>query len=282
MPKNTASTDEIDLGELLVKIKHALLTNKLIIFVLALVGLSIGIFEFYSKPKVYQSEMLIYSEVLEEPLIETIGDNLDKLVSEGNYITLASKLGLPDSISTSITSIEISVNEGQDRKKEEDEERGLFFTITVDANGDKNWTTINEGIINFLRNNSYINKRLKLKNENLKNLTSRLNDEVSQIDSLKSSLNGIGGSQNDLTILSPSSVYETLIELYKDLLKTNTDLQLSEGVEVIDIITYNKPVSAGLVKMSLIGLGIGFLVSLFFIFFIEVSKYIRKYESSLK
>ncbi|UII27957.1 hypothetical protein LVD15_05920 [Fulvivirga maritima] len=281
MPETTTNTDEIDLGELLVKIKQAILTNKLIILVLALVGLFIGIFLFYSKPKVYESEMLIYSEVLEEPLIETIGENLDKLVSEGNYMTLANKLGISDSVSTSITSIEISVNEGQVNKSN-DGELGLFFTITVDANGDKNWTIINDGIISFLRNNRYIDKRVKLKNENLKNLTLRLNDEVSQIDSLKNSLNGLSSTSKDVTILSPSTVYETLIDLYKDLLKTNTNLQLSEGIEIIDIITYNKPVSAGLLKSGVVGLAIGIFVSLFLIFFIEVSKYMRKYENSGK
>ncbi|UII22638.1 Wzz/FepE/Etk N-terminal domain-containing protein [Fulvivirga ligni] len=268
----TQKTDEIDLGELLVKIKRSIISHRLLIIALSILGLIVGVVLFYSKPNVYESEMVIYSEVIEETLISTIGENLDKIVSDRNHKNLANKLSLPDSIAAAISSIEIDLDQNQKNKK------GSFFTIRVDASSNAYFNQINAGIINYLSSNEYVKKRVTLKKENYQNLISKLNTEIGQIDSLKGNLSGLDNRGRDVTILSPSMVYETLITLYKDQLDANESLELAEGVEIIDTIDYSRPVSAGLFKSAVVGFGIGLMISFMIIFLLEVSSYIKQYE----
>lgn len=267
----TQKTDEIDLGELLVNIKKSVVKRKWLIIILTIAGMILGITKYTISPVVYRSEMVAYSEVLEETLILTIDENLKKIFSDRNLKYIAERFSLPDSVAKSISSIKIDLQEKQKNKD------GLYFNIKVNSKSNNNFDIINPGIIKYLSSNEYVNKRVILQKEHHQKLIDKLDNEIGLIDSLKNNISGLEKNQK-LTVLDPSAIYETLIGLYKDQLRTNSKLDLSNGVEIIDTIDYSRPVSAGLLKSAVVGFGIGLIISFMIVFLLEVSSYIKQYE----
>lgn len=268
--------DEIDLTELLVKGKNVLLKNKLLIVILFLAGLALGFLYFKLKASVYQSEVVIRSGILNESLLTVINDNLNKLIEEDNRQALSSKLNIPIELSEQILSIEIK-SAAEDADKE-----STFYVVTVESLSNEKWSVLENAIMYYLSTNQFVKRRINSRDERYKSFIDKLDAEMKQIDSLKLSMGSAERfGKDNVIMMDPTSIYSTLINLYKQRQEYKENLEFNQAVEVVeDFDAYQRPVSPRPVFSMGVGALIGLVLALFIAFGRELNAYMRRYERS--
>lgn len=269
-------TDEIDLTELLVKLKNVLLRNKIAIILLTVVGLVLGLLYYNLKPAVYQSEVVVRATILNESLLEVINENLTQLLKEHNYKVLSNKLNLPLEVVGYISKIEIEPTDEEADKKLE----YAFYVIRVESFSNNHWAELEKGMLYYLSNNDFVKKRIDLKAKQYKSFINKLDMEINQIDSLKKGLYDSDNLGNDNVIMmNPGEVYTALLALVKEKQKLEEELEFNSAVEIVeDFDAYKRPVSPRPVFSVAIGGLIGFLIGLFIAFGRELNSYLKQYE----
>ena len=86
--------DEIDLTQLLLKAVNVFSKYKTSIIVSVIVGIILGLVYYHYIPRIYQSSMMLRSDILTEAYSNTLTDNLKKLIDERGDEALAQKLNL--------------------------------------------------------------------------------------------------------------------------------------------------------------------------------------------
>lgn len=97
-------------------------------------------------PKVYESKMLISSDILTESYSEKIFQTLEKLINEQNYAELGAKLNVDPSIAGTISKLKI---ESALKDKPSNEEAKKFFLITAELYDQSVLTELQKGILSF-------------------------------------------------------------------------------------------------------------------------------------
>ncbi len=88
------NSDEIDLLELLAKIVITIKSNILSIIVAFVIGSILGLGYYQLVPKVYESKMILLSDILTSSYSERITESLDNLIKEENNEILSQRLGI--------------------------------------------------------------------------------------------------------------------------------------------------------------------------------------------
>lgn len=262
--------DEIDLTELMVKMRNVLVRNTILIVILILSGLSLGLAYYLLKPPVYQSEIVLRAGVLDGPMLNTLNGSLTRLIDEGNFDALSSKLKISSEVAKNVKKIVISAVG----------EEGEFYRISASSLSPENWQDLQQGLLDYLRNNAYVNRRVALQEQRYKNLIAKLDAEIQQLDSLNLMSNGgekVG--KGNFIIMNPSDVYSTLITLYKERQEYKEELEYNTAVEVFEEFeAYEQPVSPKLLFSMGIGALIGLVLAIFLVFAIEMDNYLKKSE----
>lgn len=268
--------DEIDLTELLVRVKNVLFRNKITIISLTILGLLLGLLYYNLRPAVYQSEVVVRATILNESLLEVVNENLTQLLKENNYRALANKLNLPLEVAGYINKIEIEpTDEAADKKLE-----FAFYVINVESFSNDHWNELEKGMLYYLSNNAFVKKRIDLKEKQYKGFISKLDAEINQIDSLKKGLYSSDNlGKDNVIMMNPGEVYTALLELVKERQKLEEELEFNHAVEVVeDFDAYQRPVSPRPVFSVAVGGLIGLALGLFIAFGRELNRYLNQYE----
>jgi len=217
-----------------------------------------NIHEFEAKPFVAEAE-LIELEVLKEQLKNFQSDNKNEKV-----------------LQQVLERIEI--------------ENRHAYEITVSV---YNPTVVREleiALVNYFRDNDYLKKRVDITKTNRLARKQKLLRESQKLDSLKSVIyanyqnmaaQSRQGSNNvilsDKAVTNPIEIFNQDINLYNEIQFIDRSLYLQNDFEVVDSFTeFSKPSSAGLVKVSAVGIliaiGLGYLLVALFSF----NKYLSK------
>ena len=300
-----------------VQIKKATFKNLMLIIAFGVIGGVAGIGLNYVSIDYYESSMVLRSTYLTGRLMESSIDKLDQLSAEENHEQLAKTLKINLSIAEKIKSfryepfinedevIELEVFKEQLRSEIKDEETINKFVDKLKSENRNTYriyvqvydntviSQIQEPILNYFKNNPFVQKRLKITEENLVAQKAQIQEEMSKLDSLKNLIfnnfislsSSKSGSNNVIlseeNIANPVEVISKISSNYIDLLNINRKLYLDENFELIDgFIAYNKPESPGLLKYGfysgLIGLGIAYIL----IALMAFNNYLNKIEES--
>ncbi|MBL6449848.1 hypothetical protein JMN32_26285 [Fulvivirga sp. 29W222] len=268
--------DEIDLTELLVRIKNVLFKNKITITLLTLVGLLLG-FGYYSlKPPVYESEVVVRAAILNQALIEVINDNLTQLIKENNHKALADRFNISVEFSGEIKSVEIRPADKLADKRLD----YAFYVVKVESGSNDHWSELEQGVFYYLSNNPYVKRRIELKAKQYKDFIDKLDFEISQIDTLKKNLyksQSLG--KDNVIMMNPGEVYTALLELIQQKQRLEEDLAFNQAIEVVeDFDTYKRPVSPKLGISIAVGGLLGLFAGLLIAFGRQLVVYIKQYE----
>src|SRR6266850_7223992 len=120
--------DEIDLIELFAKIIYLVKKNAKVILLAFVTGtlLGLGYYQFVSN--VYESKMILLSDILTSSYSERITESLDRLIKEHNTIILSERLKMSKQDAAQIVKIEI---ESVKQDKAKDEKENEIFIVTV-------------------------------------------------------------------------------------------------------------------------------------------------------
>ncbi len=312
---------------IIVGIKNAILRNVKLIIVLGLLGGIAGIIIHYTTPDVYKSSILLRSTYLSGRLMESSIDKLDLLTEDENREQLAKTLKIDSALANQIVSfsyepfvseeeiIELELFKEQLRSEIEDEaiinrfverlsmDNKSTYRIFVEVLDRSTISDLEEPLINYFRNNPFVQKRLEIQETNLKLESQNISEELAELDSLKEILfknfRMVGerdrdGSNNvilaDEQTTNPISVFNESRRAYEKKLEIERQLYLTPQFELIDGFTvYSQPASAGLIKLGfyggLTGLGIAaiiIIVGLFLQFLDKIEQKTRQAKEDLK
>ncbi len=272
-------SDEIDLGELLLKLFKIVNRNKLILIIFTTLGMAGGIARYYLKVPVYESSMMLRSDILTEAYSETLTDNLKRLIEERNDALLSEKLSITAEEASHL--VDIKVESVEEANTPVGAVKNIIFLISVEITDNGILENLQAGIVNFLENNEFVKKRIDLRRKRFEALVSQVNKEIKEIDSLKKRMNeGIIYNQQgaNLVVLDPSNVYEKALSLFKEELTYQENLELIDSIQLIEGFTaFKNPIAP---KLSLSG-GSGLLVGLFLALIIVFTRETISYLKSI-
>jgi hypothetical protein len=153
------------------------------------------------------------------------------------------------------------------------------LTIACQTSDNTIWPALQTGIINYFENNDYVKIRVEQKRNYYTEIIKKIDKELVDLNELKSRIaNGqtaTSGKEN-LVLFDPTTVNTKIIEMNKERIKFQDDLETVNSVQVVEGFTvFQKPVSP---KLS-ISLVAGSSFGLFIVAVILAFKSLRKIVS---
>ncbi len=255
------ATDEIDIQELAVKIIQYFRKHLRFILISSSVGLALSIVIYLLMPKISESKMILLSDILTESYSERITESLDNLIREKNNTALSSRLAITEVEAGQIKSIEI-----ESVKKDKDKNDANIFIVTANIKDKTILPKLQNGIIQFLRNNEYVKIRVRQRKEMYEKLISKLGIEISSLDSLKRRLflgQPVYSKSSEMLLVDPTNIYSKIIELNKEQINYKNALELVDSIQLVEGFTvFEKPASPKLSIFLIAGFTIGFLFAI--------------------
>ncbi len=266
------SNDEIDLVELLVKAVLLVKRNLVQIIVFFVVGTGLGYAYSSLATKVYESKMLVSSDILTESYTEKIFEGLQTLIKEENYNEISNKIGLTPMEGESLSKIKIE-SALKDKPQKEEEKR--FFLITVELTDQKLLPKLQTGLIEFLKQIDYVKTRVEQRKKNYTTLIGKIDAEIQSLEAFKNRIyNGdfFQASKGNV-MFDPTEVNSKIVELAKERGDYVMALNTVNSVELVEGFTeFDKPVWP---KKS-VSLAAGATLGLFLVGLLIAFKSIRK------
>lgn len=272
MMEKQFNNDEIDLVELLVKVVLLIKRNLLQIVLFFIVGTGLGYAYASLAPKVYESKMLISSDILTESYSEKIFLTLEKLINEKNSGELASKLNVNPTVVESLSKLKI---ESALKDKPSSEEAKKFFSITAELTDQSNLTELQTGILSFLRQNDFVKARDDQKRKSFNELIQKTEAEIKSLEEFKNSIyKGDFFKDNKGSIMfDPTEVNSKIVELTRQKGLYEKEFLEANSVQVVEGFTrFDKPIWP---KKS-VSLAAGATLGLFLVGIMIAFKSIRK------
>ncbi|MBS1558140.1 MAG: hypothetical protein JST69_05375 [Bacteroidetes bacterium] len=253
--------DIIDLKEVVANGVRFVQNHYRIFLVWILIGLTLGTTVFILLPKVYESKMVITSDLLTEAYVKEMNGTLTNLINEGNIPELSSRLALKEEEAAAIKAINIknlNTNKGEPQVKND------LFSVSVHTYNKELLPKLQKGLTQYFNNNEFVKIRVRQRKEMYQQLINKIATEINSLDSLKRRLlNGsAASSKNEMLLVDPSKIYSEIINLNKERLTYKNNLELAESVQVVEGFTvYNEPVKPVLYTWLTFGLLGGFLAA---------------------
>lgn len=275
-PPQLNNNDEIDLKVLLKKIIDVLSKGTKTIILSILLGAILGLAYFFNSKTTYESSMILSSEVLVLANVQALLDPFEPLIKERNISALAERLGVDKETAAKIKSIAVkSIFE----KESDNKEPVNYFEVTATVTDNDILPQLQEGIVNFLQNNEFVQKRVALKEDGLKTLIDRIDKEIAQIDSVKTKIGQsvpLSATSPNVVLMEPSNLYEQALKMAEKQQLYKTQLALIESFQVVQGFTpYEKPSSPSWIICLVTGLAGGLIIGFAILFFKEMDRYVR-------
>jgi hypothetical protein len=273
------------------------------------------------KRKFFESTMILSSNYLNKRLVDNAVRKLNLLAKEEDKKGIAKVLNIADSLAkniilfeskpfiseTDITELEVlkeqlkNAQEGSKNKKVVDQvvqrieiENRHAFEITVRTYNPTVVSSLQNALVNYFRNNSYIRKRIESAKTNLEAKKVKLVEESLKLDSLKDVIyanyksmaeQGRQGSNNvilsDKPVTNPIDVYNQDLFIYNEILSIERELYIQPDFEVVDGFTeFSEPASASLPKMLAQALLIAIGLSYVIVALRQFNKYLASFDAT--
>jgi hypothetical protein len=268
-------TDEIDLLTLLAKIILAIKNNLIALIIAFIIGSGLGLAYYQFNPNVYESEVIITSDILTESYSKSVFTTIQKLIKENNLGSLSKILHLTESQAEAIQKIELKGTiEKSDGLQEQNK---MYISITVKSMDNTIWPDLQAGIVAFIENNDFVKIRVTQRKKYFTSLITKIDHELGDLEIMKSKIMdgklSSNNSSDGMLLLDPTTINTKILELSKEKINYQNGLELVNSVQIVESFTaFNKPISP---KLS-ISLGSGASLGLFFVFVFIGIKSLRK------
>jgi len=265
--------DEIDLLEILAKIIFLVKKNTKIIVSAFVIGTLLGLGYYQFVPKVYESKMILLSDILTSSYGERITESLNRLISENNTKILSERLKMSKQDAAQIVRIEIeTVTQEKSREEKENE----IFIVTVKVLERNILPKLQENIIVYLRNNEFVEIRVKQRRKYALEIIKKIDEQLSALEQLKSRITKgelLQGGKENLVLFDPTTVHSKIVDLNKERTSLQNSLEIINSIQLVEGFTvFENPVSPKL-SFSLAG---GATLGLFFVGALIGFKILRK------
>jgi LPS O-antigen subunit length determinant protein (WzzB/FepE family) len=267
---NNLREDEIDLVQLIKVTVSVLKRYYWIIIISVLIGCAGGIWYSITKRPVYTTRFIATSSFLSSSEINMIISALQSLHRKSDYNALAEKLKIDKKALTQIYDFEAKSIRSLDNTSDNSRNN---FSVEATVYDPSVLPILQSAFIQYLKDNEFVRKRMILREENLKALTTKISSEITDLDTVKASIKTIlknrnGSSANFMT--DPSSVNLQIIALYERILSLEGEIKLNDDIHIIEGFTVsNVPEYQSKSIYIMFGAFIGFLVACLIIALIQ-------------
>ncbi|MEY4931042.1 MAG: hypothetical protein RI909_1766, partial [Bacteroidota bacterium] len=269
--------------------------NKALFISLLLLGIAGGISYTLLKKRYYTTTMILNSEYLNKRIVDNTIEKLNLLAEEDDKRGLAQVLQISDSLAENIYEFEVKpfVDEseiielellreqlknaqGEDKQNDEVVEKVIqrigienrhAFEIAVSVYNPKVVRDLENALINYLKTNDFVKKRMEITKSNFLARKQKLLSESQKLDSLKAVIyanyqsmaaQSRQGSNNvilsDKAVTNPIEIFDQDINLYNEIQSIDRALYLQNDFEVVDSFTeFSEPSSAHPAEIIAIG-----------------------------
>lgn len=303
---------------LIIWIRRISIRYKFLIISMVLIGGIVGIFFNKTNKPFYNTSMLLSSEYFNARLVENNIEKLNNLCGEEDRLGLAKLLGIENSIATNIkgfayeplvseediVDVEILKQKLEELKVKDPDiakvinqiqiQNKKTYVITVHVFDNIIIGDLQESVVEYFKNSPFVKNRIAINKNNQLKLISKLENDLSQLDSLKDLFNlnlkadanrkGKSSASSNVYVgesstLDPTRFYSQSVSLYRQLQATQKQVELGDDFEVIDGFTaFAKPESPSWKDLA-ISSGAMFLgIAYMLIFLIESNKYLNRIE----
>jgi len=272
MEKKDASQDEIDLLQLFLNFVLLIKKNFLLFLLFFMTGMLLGYVYSFVGTKVYESKMLVTSDILTELYVDEEGESLNHLLRENNTEILSASLGLSETEIGQVQSIDI---EGRREKVTSPLIIPTFLlSISAKVTDQEILPKLQKGIISFLENNPYVTTRVDIKRKTNLELIRKIDLEIQSLEAFRKEIyegKFLEKSEGDL-MFDPTQVNSKIILLTQEKLNYQNLVQLVNSIQVVqDFVKHKHPVSPN----TAISLAAGASLGLFFVFVLLAFKGVR-------
>lgn len=327
--RTSTSEEEIDLSKLFVSIGRGIgrffkglfrlfflfvdtfFSNFRTIVALIAVGGLLGLIYFYTARPYYESHMTLGSDYYKGELLDNSIQNLNAVCAEGNAPVLATLLKIPVAKAEKIRKITVSPIISQNYRalldlysRDEKDSKKLDsllvyndqsnFQLNVEVYDTTALKGLDTTLVNYIRQNDYVNKRIQVDRLNLANLREKLSRESGNLDTLKKNLAsslrtgteaGRNGANNVILgerSVNPIDVYKEDLNIYNQRQEVERLLALNSEIEIIEkFIPYAEPQSGTLLKNVAKGTLLGVIFSLLYVFYLILRDGLQRFRLTL-
>lgn len=269
--KNTS--DEIDLTDLLSWCINLLNKNRLLIIVCFAITIAGSIVFYLKMPRVYESKMMLRSDILTESYASRLAVNIRELIDDRNYNLISKMLYLSEGEAGHLVQIKIE-SALQDKAPVPEESQRLFLLITVEVTDNSILPKLQSGLVRFIEENEFVRVRVEQRKKYFGELVNKIGEEIEKLEILKEKISaGTFKSDGNTILVDPSEPFLKTVELYEQLFEYKEKLELVSSTHVVEgFIPLNRPVKPRLSLSLGAGLLAGLLLSGFLIFFRFLSR----------
>lgn len=261
------ATDEIDLVQLFVNSIKTLRKHLVLLITCVIVGVLISWGIYTTRPKVFESRMLVYSDILTESYMEKLGKNIERIINEKNFSLLSKRLGLTEDEAKSF--VGISVESPLENQPTLEEKGKLFMMLKVEITDNSILPKLQQGLIQYIENNDFVKVRVEQKKKYYTELINKLSVEIEKIEVIKDRVGqGTFKSDGGTYLVEPTNLFLTSISLSKERLEYQQKLELINSMQVVEGFTpFNRKIKPKFSTMLPIGFMGGLFVAFGIIFF---------------
>ncbi|MBY0435287.1 MAG: hypothetical protein K2U26_14355 [Cyclobacteriaceae bacterium] len=235
----------IDLSKVFSSLFTVISKNFKIILLSFLMCIGVAeVFHFLS-PRVFESKMIIQSDILSESYALKVADNLNLHIKDEDIDFLSVALNLSKEDAGKLREFKV-VSALTPMSQQMPEKEKIILVIIVRVADNAILPKLQEGIIFYLTSNPYIQKRVLEEKRKLSGLIAALDGELQKLDSLKRKItNGRFSSAKigDVSIMDVSGLYGVSANLYDKRFEYQEDLALVDSIQVIEgLAAFKKPV----------------------------------------
>ena len=272
-----------------------------------------GLYSELLSKKYYKSSMILSCDYLNRRILESTIEKLNLLCEESERVGLAKELNIPVATAKNILKFESNpfvseddileleilkeqLNNVTEAKKDVvnkvlsklEIENKNSFQISMLITDPDIVSNLDSAIVNYLKSNDYVKRRLEITKVNLLERRQKLLQESVRLDSLKSVLfrsfdnmtkqskqGSINVILSEKPLTEPLSVFSQDLSFYSEIQAIDTRLYLQPDFEVVDGFTaFKEPESASLPKILVISFLISWLAGYLILGFYKFDRYL--------
>lgn len=254
---------EIDLIELVVWCFKFVKKYILLIILFTVIGLAVGISEYYLSRNYYSTTLIVSSPVIDNQIVYELFEPVKYYLRHEMYDSISKKFEIEIEVARGIRSIELDTSMIKAVK------------IELQLYDKENIGELKDGLLRYMNSNPFVVSSIQGRREDLEKYLNLLNNEISDLNSLQVSvLKSLENGNSDRWI-SAGGMFNEMMDLSDKKLKILNDYNTLQYFSVLDnnmVFEAQKNLMKNLFVFTFIGVVIGFMLSIV----LEISRLVRK------
>ncbi len=250
-----AANKELDIIEVIIKTLLIIKKYYLIIIGFTVIGVSVGIIDFYVNKNYYKTSLVTKSPIINKQIVFELIKPIEHYIDKEMYDSLSKEINIPINICKEIKGIDLDTNITNAVK------------INFEIYNMESFNEIKQGIISYLNNIPYVVSTIDTRKMELEEYIKNIDKDIEELNNLQDAVITKLQENKTTELVSYGGIFSDIIELNDkkiELLEEYNSLEYFQFINNSLVVETQKSLKKNILITSLIGLVISFIISLFF------------------